>query len=91
MLEGEQLVGEADTEVSGRVWVLAMATESLPLGFEAGDVVVVGNRPDAQRIAIEVGVALLVTSNGTGRTDEHPRARARDAGPRSSPRRWTAT
>ena len=44
MLEGEQLVGEGDTEVSGRVWVLAMATESLPLGFEAGDVVVVGDR-----------------------------------------------
>jgi manganese-dependent inorganic pyrophosphatase len=65
VLEGEQLVGEGDDEVSGRVWVLAMATESLPLGFEAGDVVVVGNRPDAQRIAIETNVALLVTSNGT--------------------------
>jgi manganese-dependent inorganic pyrophosphatase len=63
VLEGELLAGEADREVTGRVWVLAMATESLPLGFSAGDVVVVGNRPDAQRIAIEVGVALLVTSN----------------------------
>ena len=42
-----------------------MATASLPLGFEAGDVVVVGDRPDAQRIAIDVGVALLVLSNGT--------------------------
>jgi manganese-dependent inorganic pyrophosphatase len=47
-----------------------MATESLPLGFEAGDVVVVGNRPDAQRIAIETNVALLVTSNGTKPDDE---------------------
>jgi manganese-dependent inorganic pyrophosphatase len=65
VLEGEQLVGEGDREVSGRVWVLAMATASLPLGFEAGDVVVVGDRPDAQRIAIETRVALLVTSNGT--------------------------
>ena len=70
VLEGEQLVGEGDREVSGRVWVLAMATESLPLGFEAGDVVVVGNRPDAQRIAIETGVALLVTSNGTRPDDD---------------------
>jgi manganese-dependent inorganic pyrophosphatase len=70
VLEGEQLVGEGDTEVAGRVWVLAMATESLPLGFEAGDVVVVGNRPDAQRIAIETGVALLVTSNGTKPDDD---------------------
>jgi manganese-dependent inorganic pyrophosphatase len=70
VLEGEQLVGEGDDEVGGRVWVLAMATESLPLGFEAGDVVVVGNRPDAQRIAIETNVALLVTSNGTRPDDD---------------------
>ena len=65
VLEGEVLEGSPDDEVSGRVWVLAMATASLPLGFEAGDVVVVGDRPDAQRIAIDVGVALLVLSNGT--------------------------
>jgi manganese-dependent inorganic pyrophosphatase len=64
VLEGNQLVGEPEREVTGRVWVLAMATESLPLGFTAGDVVVVGDRPDAQRIAIDVGVALVVTSNG---------------------------
>ena len=70
VLEGELLAGEPEREVTGRVWVLAMATESLPLGFSAGDVVVVGNRPDAQRIAIEVGVALLVTSNETRPTDE---------------------
>src|SRR5690349_1368348 len=55
VLEGEQLVGEPEREVTGRVWVLAMATESLPMGFAAGDVVVVGNRPHAQRVAIDVG------------------------------------
>ena len=65
VLEGEQLLGEPDEEVTGRVWVLAMASASLPLGFAAGDVVVVGDRPEAQRIAIEVGVGLLVTTNGT--------------------------
>jgi manganese-dependent inorganic pyrophosphatase len=65
VLQGELLAGEPEAEVNGRVWVLAMATASLPLGFTAGDVVVVGDRPDAQRIAIEVGVALLVLSNGT--------------------------
>ena len=70
VLQGDLLAGEAEREVTGRVWVLAMATESLPLGFSAGDVVVVGNRPDAQRIAIEVGVALLVTSNGSEPTPE---------------------
>jgi manganese-dependent inorganic pyrophosphatase len=70
VLEGEQLVGEGTQEVGGRVYVLAMASQSLPVGFKAGDVVVVGDRPDAQRIAIETGVALLVTSNGTTPDDE---------------------
>jgi manganese-dependent inorganic pyrophosphatase len=70
VLEGEQLVGEPDEEVTGRVWVLAMASASLPLGFAAGDVVVVGNRPQAQRVAIEVGVGLLVVSNGTAADDD---------------------
>jgi manganese-dependent inorganic pyrophosphatase len=65
VLEGEQLVGEPDEEVTGRVWVLAMASASLPLGFAPGDVVVVGDRPEAQRVAIEVGVGLLVVTNGT--------------------------
>jgi manganese-dependent inorganic pyrophosphatase len=64
VLEGELLAGEADEEVTGRVWVLAMATSSLPLDIAAGDVVVVGDRPDAQRIALDVGVGLLVVSNG---------------------------
>jgi manganese-dependent inorganic pyrophosphatase len=79
VLEGELLVGEPDAEISGRVWVLAMATGSLPMGFAEGDVVVVGDRPDAQRIAIEVGVALLVTSNDT-RAEPEVLALARERG-----------
>ena len=38
---------------------------SSPSRIAEGDVVVVGDRPDAQRLALERGVALLVTSNGT--------------------------
>jgi manganese-dependent inorganic pyrophosphatase len=37
----------------------------LPSEIGPGDVAVVGNRDDAQRAAIELGVGLLVTSNGT--------------------------
>jgi manganese-dependent inorganic pyrophosphatase len=70
VLEGEQLVGRPGMEVSGRVWVLAMASGSLPLGFQAGDVVVVGDRPEAQRIAIGVGVGLLVITNGCAAEDD---------------------
>src|SRR5918998_305355 len=86
VLEGEQLVGEPGEEVTGRVWVLAMASASLPLGFAAGDVVVVGNRPEAQRVAIDVGVGLLVITNGTAADDDILElARARGAAVVASP------
>jgi manganese-dependent inorganic pyrophosphatase len=68
VLEGEALVGE-DTEVAGRVWVLAMDVLS-HTGILPGDVVVVGDRTDAQRRAIELGAALFVTSNGSVPPDE---------------------
>jgi manganese-dependent inorganic pyrophosphatase len=69
-LDGELVHGETDLELAGRVWVLAMDVDSLPDGIGTGDVAVVGNRDDAQRRAIELGVALLVTSNGTRPTDD---------------------
>ena len=77
-LDGELVTGE-DRELAGRVWVLAMDVESLPPDIGEGDVVVVGNREDAQRRAIELGVALLVTSNDT-RPDDDVLAFARERG-----------
>ena len=70
------MAGE-EREIAGRVWVLAMAVESLPGDIGEGDVVVVGDRPDAQRRAVELGVALLVTSNGTRAVRRGARARPR--------------
>ncbi len=69
VLEGE-LVAGSDGEVSGQVWVMAMDVGSLPSEIGTGDVVVVGNRPDAQRAALDLDVGLLVTSNGTRPDDE---------------------
>jgi len=69
-LDGELVTGDPDRELAGRVWVLAMDVGSLPSDIGDGDVVVVGNRDDAQRRAIELGVALMVTSYGTRPTDE---------------------
>jgi len=69
-LDGELVHGDADRELDGRVWVLAMDVGSLPHEIGEGDVVVVGNRDDAQRRAIDLGVALLLTSNGTRPSDE---------------------
>ncbi|MEA2384376.1 MAG: manganese-dependent inorganic pyrophosphatase [Solirubrobacteraceae bacterium] len=69
-LDGELVSGDGTCELAGRVWVLAMDAGSLPDEIGAGDVVVVGNREDAQRRSIDLGVALLVTSNGTRPTDD---------------------
>jgi manganese-dependent inorganic pyrophosphatase len=62
-LDGELIAGE-DHEVAGRVWVYAMDAAWERSGVGEGDVVVVGNRGDAQRKAIDAGAALLVASNG---------------------------
>jgi manganese-dependent inorganic pyrophosphatase len=68
VLEGELVTGE-DRQLAGRVWVHSMDVDS-PSGISGGDVVVVGNRPDAQRLVLELGAALLVISNGSKPTDE---------------------
>lgn len=62
VLEGELVSGD-DQLLSGRVWVHSMDVARTS-GISEGDVVVVGNRPDAQRLVIELGAALLVASNG---------------------------
>jgi manganese-dependent inorganic pyrophosphatase len=68
VLQGRLVSGD-DAEISGRVWCMAMDVGSLPTEIGPGDVAVVGNRDDAQRSAIDLGVGLLVTSNGTAPTD----------------------
>jgi manganese-dependent inorganic pyrophosphatase len=77
VLDGELVEGPPDRQLSGRVSVLAMSVESLPVAFGARDIVVVGDRPDAQRLAIDTGVSLLVLSNGT-RPDDDILAHARE-------------
>jgi manganese-dependent inorganic pyrophosphatase len=61
LLQGRLLCGEEDRCISGRVFVLARDTTS-PSEVSEGDVAVVGDREDAQRRAIELGVDLLVCS-----------------------------
>ena len=63
VLEGALVIGDPAREVRGRVWVQAMHSSS-PSRVGRGDVVVVGDRPNAMTQAIELGVALLVLSNG---------------------------
>ncbi len=61
VLEGELVVGD-DRQLSGRVWVYSNDVDT-DSGIGRGDVVVVGNRPDAQLRVIELGAALVVLSN----------------------------
>ena len=64
VLEGEMVAGE-DQELDGRIWVSTMAIGSSPAPIGAGDVMVVGDREDAQRRALELGVSLLVVPNSS--------------------------
>jgi manganese-dependent inorganic pyrophosphatase len=63
-LEGELVTGDLDKGVAGRVWVYAMDDEWEGTGISEGDIVVLGNRDAAQRRVLELGVSLLVVSNG---------------------------
>ena len=74
VLEGELIAGENRT-LSGRVWVYAMDPNS-DSGISDGDVVVVGNRPDALLRVIELGAALVILSNSAPVADEALRAAA---------------
>src|SRR4051812_360117 len=70
VVEGHLLNGSESAEVSGQIWCMAMDIGSLPSEIGPGDVAVVGNRDDAQRASIELGVGLLVVTNATTPTDE---------------------
>src|SRR5437763_16543161 len=67
VLGGRLLTGE-DNALTGRVWVHSM--DPTRSGPSEGDVVVVGNRADAQRLAIERGAQLLVLSNDSEPSDD---------------------
>lgn len=63
VLEGELLAG-VDRESSGQLWVISMGVDSMGKSMKSGDIVVVGDRPEAQRRAIELGAGVVVISNG---------------------------
>ena len=69
VLEGELLVGE-DRKTNGKLWVISMGVGSMGQSMESGDIVVIGDRPEGQRRAIELGAGVLVISNGKRPDDE---------------------
>ena len=63
VLEGKLLAGK-DKEYAGKLWVISRSVASMGQQMEAGDIVVIGDRPEGQRRAIELGAGVLVVSNG---------------------------
>ncbi len=69
VLEGEMVVGE-DKQISGKLWVISMNVDSMGQAMEPGDVMVIGDRKEAQLRAIELGAGVIVISNGICPDDE---------------------
>ena len=70
VLDGELVCGESDAAVEGRVWVHSIDAQNSESRISDGDVVVCGNRLDAQRQAIELGAEVLVASNDVAPAEE---------------------
>jgi len=75
---GAKLVVRAPADrLRGKVMVGAMSAETMRERLEPDILLVLGNRPDAQRVAIEQGVAVLVVTGGLP-VDEEIKALARE-------------
>jgi manganese-dependent inorganic pyrophosphatase len=70
VLEGELLAGEEDRQASGKLWVISMSVDSMGSQMGGGDIVIVGDRSEAQKRAIDLGVSFLVVTNGARPDDE---------------------
>ena len=68
VLGGELHLGDGNVEIKGRVWVQAMHSTANSK-VQPGDVVVIGDRPEATESVITRRIALLVLSNDTPPTD----------------------
>ena len=69
VLRGDLLVGE-NRQSTGKLWVISMGVDSMGQSMESGDIVVIGDRKNGQRRAIELGAGVLVVSNGKRPEDE---------------------
>jgi len=85
VLEGEILV-RPERRLEGRLWAVTVEVETMGRTMGPHDIAVVGDRRDAQLRAVEIGVALLVSTYNTRPDDEVLQlARARGTGVVVSP------
>ena len=69
VVEGE-LVVRPERRLNGRLWAVTVDTPAMGKTMGPNDIVVVGNRPDAQLRAVEIGVALIVSPYGERPAEE---------------------
>ncbi|MDI6800010.1 MAG: putative manganese-dependent inorganic diphosphatase [Actinomycetota bacterium] len=69
-LEGEIIVGQSDGAVLGNVLIGAMQPETMATFIEAGDVVILGDRANAQLLAIKKEISCLIVTGGYRPEDE---------------------
>jgi len=61
---------EAKFNSNGKIVVAALSPESMKPFIEKGDIVIIGNRKDSQRKAIELGANCLIITGGFSAEDE---------------------
>jgi manganese-dependent inorganic pyrophosphatase len=76
---GGELLLRPERTLTGRLWAVTVHPDSMGRTMGGNDIVVIGDRADAQRRAIEIGVALVVTTYDV-RPDAETLDRARAAG-----------
>lgn len=63
-LKGTLLVGKKDQELKGKVYVGAMRHETLETYVEHGNILILGDRANAQKRALRLGVSALILTGG---------------------------
>lgn len=64
ILDGELLEGEPGHRFAGRIWIGSVQVPTLVERIVPGDLVIVGDREDAQGAALRAGVACLIVIGG---------------------------
>ena len=67
---GGELVVRPERTLNGRLWAVTVDVDSMGATMGPNDIVLIGARADAQRRAIEIGVALIVTPYDQRPSDE---------------------
>jgi manganese-dependent inorganic pyrophosphatase len=62
---GGEMLLRPERRLNGRLWAVTVDAASMGRTMGPNDIVVIGDRADAQRRAVEIGVALLVTTYGS--------------------------